>query len=96
MIYKIIAAFDKQIKAFMPLQCVNDMPDEDIVESNRRGVIQGKIPAALAANLDIYQLGSFDDKTGLFEPLKEPYLLVSLADFLPKKVEPAQGEQVNA
>ena len=42
MIYKIIAAFDKQIKAFMPLQCVNDMPDEDIVESNRRGVIQGQ------------------------------------------------------
>ena len=93
MTYKVIAAFDKQIQAFMPLQCVNDMPDEDIIESNRRGVLQGKIPAALAINLDIVKIGEFDDKTGELNIYPDKIVLVSLADFLPKKVEPA-GDHV--
>ena len=97
MIYKLVAAFDKQLKVYMPLQSINDIPEEDIIESNRRGVLQGKIPAPLANQLDIYLLGTFDDKTGFFDLLSEPKFLVSLADFLPKKVvEPAQGDQVNA
>ena len=87
--YKIIAAFDKQLGVFMPIQSVNDMPDEDIIESNRRGVVQGKIPAPLAAQLIIFKLGTFDDTTGNFDLLDHPIELVSLADFLPKKVKPA-------
>lgn len=39
MIYKIIGVFDALFERAMPLQCVNDMPDADIVESHRRAIL---------------------------------------------------------
>ena len=47
MIYKIIGVFDALVERAMPLQCVNDMPDGDIIESHRRAIITKKIPADL-------------------------------------------------
>lgn len=96
MIYKIIGVIDKDIKRRLPLQCVSDVPDEDIIESHRRAIIQKKIPVEIAINYDLVKYGTFDDVTGEIELLTQPVKLVSLADFCPKKVEEKQGEQLNA
>lgn len=96
MIYKIIGVFDALIERAMPLQCVNDMPDEDIIESHRRAIITKKIPVDLAINYVLYKYGTFDDETGVVVLEKNPVKLVSLADFCPKKVNKEVSEDVNA
>lgn len=89
--YKIIACFDTLLEAFMPPQAVNDMLDEDIIESNRRAVIQGTIPADKAERLILFRIGSFDDKTGVLEVSKEK--LCCLASFLPRKTETTEVKE---
>lgn len=74
--YKLIGCFDTVVEAFMPLQCVNDMLDEDIVESNRRAVLNGTIPADKAKKLVVFKFGTYDDKTGQIEVI-EPVKLCS-------------------
>lgn len=96
MIYKIIGVFDALIERAMPLQCVNDMPDEDIVESHRRAIITKKIPVDLAINYVLYKYGTFDDETGDILLESKPVKLVALADFCPKKVVKEVSEDVNA
>ena len=39
--YVLLACLDTRLEAYMPPQAVNDMLDEDIIESNRRAVING-------------------------------------------------------
>lgn len=94
--YKIIACFDTNIEAFMPPQAVNDMLDEDIIESNRRAVVNKTIPAEKAEKLILFKIGSFDDKTGKLEPSFEK--LCNLASFVKKPVEEVKndGEQSSA
>lgn len=81
--YKLIGCFDVLVEAFMPLQCVNDMLDEDIIESNRRAVVNGTIPADKARRLIVFKFGTFDDKTGKFEIIN-PVKLCNLASYLPR------------
>ena len=83
--YVLISAFDALIERSMPIQCMQDVPDEDIIESNRRAVLMKKIPEELAINLVLFKYGTFDDVTGEFDLLETPKKLVALADFLPKK-----------
>ena len=59
------------------------MLDEDIIESNRRAVVSGTIPAEKAQRLILFKVGTFDDKTGKLEP--EFVKLAVLASFLPRK-----------
>lgn len=82
--YKLIAAFDRRINAFMPVQAINDMLDEDIVESNRRAVLGGQIPEAKAQVLTVFRVGEFDDSTGVITTCS-PVALCNLASFIPKK-----------
>lgn len=83
--YVILACLNTRIEAFMPPQAVNDMLDEDIIESNRRAVLSGTIPADKAKNLIVYKVGTFDDTTGKMETFAEPVKLVNLRDFVPRK-----------
>lgn len=82
--YKLISAFDRRINAFMPVQAINDMLDEDIIESNRRAVLGGQIPEAKAQVLTIFRVGEFDDSTGLITTCS-PVSLCNLASFIPNK-----------
>ena len=84
MIYKVIGVFDALIQRAMPVQCVSDMPDEDIIESHRRAILMKKIPADLAINYVLFKYGTFNDETGEFDLEPQPVKLVALADFLPK------------
>lgn len=86
MIYKIIGVFDALIERALPIQCVNDMTDEDIIESHRRAIVTKKIPEDLAVNYVLFKYGTFNDETGDILLEKKPVKLVSLADFIPKKV----------
>lgn len=95
MIYKIIGVFDALIERAMPLQCVNDMPDGDIIESHRRAILTKKIPADLAINYVLYKYGTFNDETGDVVLEKSPVKLCSLADFVPvNKVTKEAAENV--
>lgn len=85
MIYKIIGVFDALIERAMPLQCVNDMTDEDIIESHRRAILMKKIPEDLAVNYVLYKYGTFNDENGDIKLESQPVKLVALADFIPKK-----------
>lgn len=82
--YIIIGAFDALTECACPIQCVQEMPDEDIVESHRRAVLQGKIPATVGVNLVIYKYGTMDDKTGKIELEDNPVKLCSLGQFYRK------------
>lgn len=81
--YVLLACLDTRLEAFMPPQAVNDMLDEDIIESNRRAVINGSIPADKAERLIVFKIGSFDDVSGKVEPCMER--LCNLRDFVPRK-----------
>lgn len=83
--YKIVVAFDTFLERFMPPQAINDMLDEDIIESNRRAVLNGSIPADKAKNLVIFKLANFDDVSGELTKLDKPVKLCDLAKFLPRE-----------
>ena len=89
--YVIISAFDAVQEASMPLQCIQDMLDEDIIESHRRAVLMKKIPAEIGVNLVIFKYGTFDDKTGVIDLLDYPVKLCALAPFY-KTATVAQSE----
>lgn len=89
--YVVIGVFDALLEAAMPIQCIQPMEDEDIIESHRRAVKMGKIPVDMAVNYVLFKYGTFDDKTGEFDLLETPKKLVALADFCPKKVEVEQS-----
>ena len=82
--YVLVAAYNNLYNAFMPPQPINEMTDEDIIESNRRAVLAGKIPAEEAKKLTIVKIGYFDDKTGAVTVI-QPEELCTLASFLPRE-----------
>lgn len=92
--YVLLACLDTRLEAYMPPQAVNDMLDEDIIESNRRAVINGSIPAEKAKRLIVFKIGTFDDVTGKVESCL--VRLCNLRDFVPreepKKEAPSDGE----
>lgn len=90
--YVLVSAFDALVEASMPLQCLPEMSDEDIIESHRRAVLQKQIPADKAENLVIFKYGTFNDKTGEIELLDKPEKLVALSQFLPRKFEVKNAE----
>ena len=94
--YVLVSAFDALLERSMPLQCMQPMEDEDIVESHRRAVITKQIPAEKAENLVIFKYGTFNDATGDVELLPKPVKLCALSQFLPRKVELSAEEQVHA
>lgn len=91
--YVILACLDTRLDAFMPPQAVNDMLDEDIIESNRRAVLNGSIPAEKAERLIVYKIGTFDDTTGDIKPAKQK--LCNLRDFVPRKTEVVEEAKPN-
>ena len=95
--YVLVAALNRLFNAFLPPQAINEMTDDDIIESNRRAVLNGQIPKEQAEKLVIYKVGTFDDSIGVIEPI-EPQLLCNLASFLPRKVQVAEEvkKDVNA
>lgn len=96
MIYKIIGVFDALIQRALPIQCVGDMPDEDIIESHRRAVIMKKIPEDLAVNYVLFRYGSFNDESGDFDLESKPVKLCSLADFIPGKKQVDKPAEVTS
>lgn len=96
--YKLVAAFNRRIGCFMPVQAINDMLDEDIIESNRRAVLNGTIPEEQAIKLTVHRVGEFDDTTGQITACS-PVLLCDLASFIPRKDKTEEvvkdGEQCN-
>lgn len=95
--YVVIGAFDALIDRAMPIQCIQPMQDEDIIESHRRAVLVGQIPPAKAENLVIFKYGYFDDENGEFDLLDKPLKLVALSSFLPRKVDDSKkGDKVDA
>lgn len=92
--YVLIAAFNTTFSAFMPPQALNDMLDEDIVESNRRAVLNGQIPEQQAKKLIVYRVGFFDDDSGNIE-VCEPVKLCALKDFLPRKATVVEEVKVD-
>ena len=82
--YKLVAAFNRKIGAFMPVQAINDMLDEDIIESNRRAVLNGQIPVEQAEKLSVHLVGEFDDTTGVVTSY-DPKFLCDLASFITKQ-----------
>lgn len=84
---KVIGCKSIRGEYFSPVNCVPDITEDDIIENNRRAVLEGKIPTNLAVNLDLYYYGTFDDKSGHFNFFDEPKFLVSLADFVPASVK---------
>lgn len=94
--YVLVSAFDAFLERSMPLQCLQPMEDEDIIESHRRAVLTKAIPADKAENLVIFKIGTFDDVTGEVELLAKPFKLCALSQFLPRKIEVSAEEQTNA
>ena len=93
--YVLVSAFDALLERSMPLQCIQPMEDDDIIESHRRAVLTKQIPADKAENLVIFKYGTFNDFTGDIELLPKPVKLCALSQFLPRKVELSVEGQVN-
>ncbi len=83
--FKLIGCKIVSSERFTQINCVPDITEEDIIEENRRAVIEGKIPAVVAANSQLFYYGKFDDVNGSFDLEAEPKLLCNLADFVPGK-----------
>lgn len=81
----LISAFDALLERSMPLQCIQPMTDEDIIESHRRAVIGGSFKPIQIENLVIFKYGTFDDVTGKIDLLDKPVKLCALNSFLPRK-----------
>ena len=67
--YILVSAFDALLERSMPLQCIQPMEDDDIVESHRRAVLTKQIPVDKAENLVIFKYGTFNDVNGEIELL---------------------------
>lgn len=92
--YVLISAFDALLERSLPLQCIQPMEDDDIIESHRRAVLTKQIPVDKAENLVIFKYGTFNDATGEVDLLEKPVKLVALSQFLPRKVEvPAEVQK---
>lgn len=94
--YVLVSAFDALLERSMPLQCLQPMEDEDLIESHRRAVLTKAIPADKAENLVIFKIGYFNDVTGECDILPKPVKLCALSQFLPRKIEVSAEEKVNA
>lgn len=85
--YVLLSAFDALLERSMPLQCVQPMTDEDIIESHRRAVLGGSFKQPQIENLVIFKYGYFDDIDGTIEILDKPVKLCALSQFLPRIVD---------
>lgn len=83
--YVLISAFDALLERSMPLQAIQPLEDEDIVESHRRAVLNGSFKPQQVENLVIFKYGTFDDVTGEIDLLDKPLKLCALSQFLPRK-----------
>lgn len=92
--YVLLGAFNNYLNVFMPLQCVNEMTDDDIKESHRRAVLQGKVPEH-PEHIIVFKFGTFEDSTGEAIILDKPVKICALAEFLPRKVNTEVQENVN-
>lgn len=92
--YVLLSGFDALLERSMPLQCVQPMTDEDIIESHRRAVLTKSIPADKAENIVIFKYGTFDDVTGSIELLDKPVKLCALSQFLPRNIQVKPDEVV--
>lgn len=94
--YVLVSAFDALLERSMPLQCIQPMEDDDIVESHRRAVLTKQIPLDKAENLVIFKYGTFNDATGEVDLLPKPVKLCALSQFLPRKVDVSAEVQKDA
>lgn len=94
--YILVSAFDALLERSMPLQCIQPMEDEDIIESHRRAVLTKQIPVDKAENLVIFKYGTFNDVNGEIELLDKPVKLCALSQFLPRKVDVSAEVQKDA
>lgn len=80
MIVKVIAYKDLKLNIYTsPIYLDGDSSIEEIVEKTRRMCANPKLPVEYF-DYDLYLLGTFDDKTGLFKT-EAPEFLCSLADY---------------
>ena len=80
MTLKLVAYKDTKLNIFThPIFFDGDRKNEEIIELFRRMCVDPELPLTYF-DYDIYELGSFDDKTGQFET-HDPEFLVSLADY---------------
>lgn len=94
--YVLISAFDALLERSMPLQAIQPLEDEDIIESHRRAVLNGSFKPVQVENLVIFKYGTFDDITGEIDLLPKPVKLCALSQFLPRKVDKSVEETTNA
>lgn len=92
MMMKVVAYKDNKLNIFtQPFYLDGNRENADIVEVTRRMCTNPQMPAVYF-EYDLYLLGTFDDKLGVFT-CGAPEFLCSLADFkhlAPEKVEVVQ------
>ena len=79
MIMKLIAYKDLKLNIFTSPMTIGNVESSEIIENVRRMCADPKMPQVYF-EYDLYLLGTYDDKTGLFD-CKSPEFLVSLGDF---------------
>lgn len=65
---------------------------KDMAEVYRRQVLEGTVKANQAEEMDLYQLGTFEDTNCEMRLSSTPDFVCSLADFVPKKELEDNGE----
>lgn len=74
----VVTMKDKLIGAFMPLQCLDEKDGETYFKRVCRGLWYAKDEQLKSyENYELYEVGSFDDETGILKAFEQPKLLGS-------------------
>ena len=93
MIMKVLAYKDTKLNIFtQPFYLDGHSDNSELIETIRRMCAAPGVPAVFF-EYDLYLLGQFDDKTGVFET-SSPEYLVSLGDFKHLRTLPEAKEEV--
>ena len=90
MIMKLVAYYDKKLGVYTAPISMNDFAVEDLIEQTRRLCANPKVPENYF-DMDLYILGTFDDKLGSIVVNSKPEFVVSLNDFRYLKEEQAHA-----
>lgn len=86
MIFSVVAYKDTKLNVFsQPVFITADLNRDDLIETFRRMCASPETPSSYF-ELDVYLLGTFDDKTAIFN-VASPEYLCSLGDFKHLKAE---------
>lgn len=80
MMMKVLAYKDTKLNVFTSPSFIDgDRSNEDLIETTRRMCANPQLPITYF-EYDLYLLGTYDDKQGIFD-VHDPEFLVSLGDF---------------